>query len=193
MPRNVHPLTVVQLYTDYLNGLVNGLFSDSRLVSLKGPAPSLRVIACFQDGAFKSIEFGPAAHLFFHQLVEVIERPGGQQVQVQSYTYIFGLSPDREDQSAWLFRYEYERAGNPDKPHAHLHVNGTHGTGQFDYDKLHFPTGRISVEQVFAHVVLEHDVPMRVSKAEAVDRLRESHAGFYERRTDLRLDPQLFP
>ena len=47
---------------------------------------------------------------------------------------------------------------------------------------IHFPTGRISVEQLLAHLILEHGIEPLSRNAMAM--LAESHRGFTSRRTD---------
>jgi len=52
--------------------------------------------------------------------------------------------------------------------------------------RVHFPTGRVSLEQVMAALVLEFNVQTLTEQTAAVDLLRVSHAGWILRRTDLK-------
>ena len=195
MPRRSHPVQVVNSYVEYLNSLINGVLSDSRLVSLKagGGPQSRRNITSFQGGARLPIRLKPAGFLFFDQLVEVVEKVGGQALQVLTYTHIFGWSDSQKDKDAWVFRYEYDRHPNAQgKPHAHLHLNAHHSSG-FSYEDYHFPTGRISVEQLIAILLHEWEIEPRMDKDAAFDTLRESYAGYVLRRTDLQEIPPPFP
>ena len=91
-----------------------------------------------------------------------------------------------DDEDSYVFRYEYSRTPDNEKPHSHFHVNGVHPKfPELDYKRLHIPAGRISVEQIIAHLMLEHEIKPKMSKDETIEFLRESHKGFSQRRTDL--------
>ncbi|MBI2856971.1 MAG: hypothetical protein HYX95_01505 [Chloroflexi bacterium] len=107
----------------------------------------------------------------------------GRKVVVESCIYVFyRTTPDYEND--WIFRYEYQRTSAATKPHAHFHVNAVHVRyTDVDYRHLHFPTGRLSIEQVLAHIIMEHGVQAQADDARSL--LAESHKGFVSRRTDL--------
>lgn len=67
----------------------------------------------------------------------------------------------------WLFRYDYLREPGPDPhPTAHLQVHADLRTGQVlppttPLERVHFPTGRISMEAVIRLLIEEFGVPAR--------------------------------
>ncbi len=175
MPRNVN-IRILQNYVDYLNEVCNQIITDSRLVIL-----NQKYITCFQDEAILPLRLKPQGFLYFHQLVSM--RSG--KVIVEDCGYRYSLSSDPDDEEQWIFRYEYSL--NPEKnvPHAHLHLNASRRNQELRH--IHFPTGRVSIEQIIAHLIIEHGVqPKRLDWFEF---LAKSHHGFTKRRTD----PSLFP
>mgnify|MGYP001208447590 CR=1 FL=1 len=44
-----------------------------------------------------------------------------------------------------------------------------------DLRSLDFPTARLSIEQILAHLIAEHGVQTKTSRAEALELLRGSH------------------
>jgi hypothetical protein len=93
---------------------------------------------------------------------------------VQEYRYTYSLSPNSDDEQAWIFRYDYCREPELNVPHAHLHVNASDGGQQLKH--IHFPTGRLSFEQVICHLVSECGV--RVRNSDWKDCLVKSHSDF---------------
>lgn len=192
MPKKSKPLQIIQDYIDYLNSVFNSTVSDSRLTSLKSASANFRVIARYQSGSRLPLELKPSGFLFFDQLVQTVEKVRTEEqqlgVEVSSYVYIFSWSEDRGDEEAWIFRYEYEREpAETIRPHAHLHVNAQRQ--DINVRDIHFPTGRISIEQLIAHLVLEYGIESKLSIDDTINFLRQSHKGFVERRTDLLSPP----
>lgn len=103
------------------------------------------------------------------------------------------MSPDRDDEDAWICRYEYEREpSSPKVPRAHLHINRKAKKGwhlKRSLKRTHFPTMRISVEHLIWYLIQEGGVTPKISRKEALKELTSSYAGFTERRTD----PVVFP
>jgi hypothetical protein len=140
-----------------------------------------RYITCFQDGAILPLRLKPQGFLHFHQLVSV--RSGRVIVEDSGYRYSLSENPDDEDQ--WIFRYEYSLSPEENVPHAHLHVNAKRDDKPLRH--IHFPTGRLSIEQIIAHLICEHGIESK--RADWLNFLANSHRGFLNRRTD----PPLFP
>jgi len=177
LPRRSGFDPVLQAYVDHLNWLFNSTISDSRLVLLELERESeFRQIVRFQDEARLPLELAPRGYLHFRQLV----RRAGDHVEVSEARYVFSESADPDDESAWVIRYEYDRAPEPGKPQAHLHVNAERRGESIKH--VHFPTGRISTEQLIAHLILEHGIES--AHPDTVKFLAESHKGFLHRRTD---------
>lgn len=76
------------------------------------------------------------------------------------YRYVFQASDQDESQ---ILRFEYEREPEDENypyPLAHLHVNASPEPyeGEKDFSELHIPTGRVTVEQLARHLVVEHGI-----------------------------------
>ncbi|OGO07608.1 MAG: hypothetical protein A2Y61_00015 [Chloroflexi bacterium RBG_13_60_13] len=179
MPRNTKPDPIVQRYVDYLNRLFNSTISQSRLVFLER-AGELRLITRYQAAQIFPLELRPEGYLHLLQLVRRVRN----HVEVQEARYVFSESDNPDDETAWIWRYDYERQPQPGKPQSHFHINAErHG---MSLKHVHFPTGRISIEQIIAHLVTEYNVTS--DHPNTFDFLRESHRGFLARRTDIQTD-----
>jgi hypothetical protein len=76
------------------------------------------------------------------------------------YRYVYQAT---EDDSSWIFRYEYDREPPDPYPYAreHLHVNASPAsyTGAEPFPGLHLPTGRrITIERLVRHLIAEHEL-----------------------------------
>ena len=99
------------------------------------------------------------------------------------YQYALTMNQD----SDWIFRYEYRRTPEPLRPHSHLHINAAFlDNPSIQFDRLHFPAGRLSIEQMLAHLILEWEIEAKVE--DPIAELAETHKRFSKRRTDL-IDP----
>ena len=165
--------------------------SDSRLDMLAGPDLAHRVITRTQSsGRRPPLELRPSGYLSFFQMVRREIEEGGEDdpsrhhVIVEQAVYVY--SPTRDVDRDWVFRYEYERSPVPPRPHSHFHLNAQALTGK-DLSDLHFPAGRLSIEQILAHLMHEHGVipkpPLTVD--DAIAKLAVTHRIFQTRRTDL--------
>lgn len=169
----------LQEYVDYLNGILNQTITDSRLVILRR---NRLIISCYQDD-FLPLQLKPQGYLHFRQLANV----KADKVIVEDCRYIYSLSPDPDDEQQWIFRYEYCLTPEEHVPYAHIHLNASRGAQPIR--DIHFPTGRLSIEQIIAHLIIEHGVTPKATNW--FELLAESHRGFMERRTDL--TSPLFP
>lgn len=98
------------------------------------------------------------------------------------------MSPDRDDEDAWICRYEYEREpSSPNVPRAHLHVNRRAQKGwhlKRPLKRTHFPTMRMSVEHLIWYLIEEGGVTPKVPRREALKGLASSYSGFTDRRQE---------
>jgi len=163
-----------------LNGVFNQTITDSRLVVVKTQR-STSLVTCFQDNRFLPLKLKPRGWLHFQQAASV----QSGKVIVDDCRYCYSLSSDPDDEQKWLFRYEYLLNPDENVPHAHLHVNAKRGNQHLKH--IHFPTGRVSIEQIIAHLICEYGI--QSERADWFDYLAESHKRF----TELRTDPPIFP
>lgn len=170
---------VLQAYVDYLNSIFNQTITDSRL-TLLGHTNRLRICR-YQDERILPIELRPHGYLHFNQWAYV--RDG--KVIVEDCRYVYSTSADPDSDQEWIFRYEYCLEPEENVPYAHVHLNAICNNRPMQH--IHFPIGRVSIEQIIAHLILEHGVTPRTPDWFGI--LEESHRGFVRRRTD----PPLFP
>ena len=185
MSPTVTPARAIRLYVDFLNLTLNTILTDSRLKAIA--RESNYIIDRYQDGRFQPLELSPRGFLHFRQFVSIVNT----HIEVESYRYIYSSSDNRDDEAAWICRYEYERdPSSPDLPHAHLHVNAE-GLDEWPLRRslrhTHFPTLRMSVEHLIWYVIEEGAADTKLPREEALRRLAVSYQGFVERRTDTRL------
>lgn len=174
---------IVQKYIDYLNEVLNNTITDSRLVIVGGTQELVYLVSCFQNDKIVPLKLAPQKWLYFRQLVSIQTR----KIIVRECRYHYSLSSNPDDEEQWIFRYEYCLEPEDQVPHAHLHLNAIRG-GQ-NLKHIHFPTGRVSIEQVIAHLIIEHGVKPKGQNWFTI--LADSHQGFTKRRTDPH--PHLFP
>lgn len=185
MAKRRSPARIIQDYLDYLNDLVNHTVSQGRLSALEVSGGQRRLIGRYVRRRIRPLELKPRGFFHFEQLVEPTAE-GRVSVLYAKYKYSFSDNPD--DRRADVFRYEYDKfQTEPLRPKSHLHVNARHERfATMELARVHFPTGRVSLEQVMAALVLEFNVQTLTEQTAAVDLLRVSHAGWILRRTDLK-------
>lgn len=168
---------ILREYVRYLNSVLNKLITDARLIGIYDRPSPLSTISCFQKKEFCQLQLKPVGWLDIRQIISI----PSNSIVVETSRYIYYPS-SAMDEDNWLFRYEYNRSPKEGVPRSHLHVNMLNGGKPFK--KTHFPTGRMSIEQIIAHLIIEHGVkPLRT---DWLEHLIESHTGFMLRRTDLK-------
>ena len=82
----------------------------------------------------------------------------GPRVKVRTSSFQYQLDPLGDE---WIFRYDYLR--NPPAPHpaCHLQIRGTFTETGDRFERMHFPTHRISLEAVIRLLLEEFRVPPR--------------------------------
>lgn len=181
MPRN-RTRPIPQKYVDYLNEVFNQTITASRLILLQHASKDFH-ITCFQDKGRLPLKLNPEGWLHFRQIGSI---QSGKVVVTES-RYSYSLSPDPDNEEQWVFRYDYCVNLEKHVPHSHIHLNAARGNQQLR--RIHFPTGRVSIEQIIAHLIIEWGIESK--RSDWFEYLAESHKGFMERRTDLQ--SQMFP
>lgn len=124
----------------------------------------------------------------FLQLSVVLARrrnaEGVWRLQVAESGYKYQLTPDGD---SWIFRYDYHRVRSDVHPRGHVHLNGdlkaSDGLDGARYDTLervHFPTGRVSLEAVVRLLVEQFGVSTNPSCPEWRRLLAESEQLFHD-------------
>lgn len=68
--------------------------------------------------------------------------------------------------------------------HLHINVDPPLYVGDKPFRDLHFPTHRLSLEEIIRHLIVEHDVPTIADRQQALDFLVEQQRDFERARTD---------
>ena len=176
MPTRSKDLIILQGFVDYLNEVLNQTVTTSRLSVIRGNPPYF-VVARLQDKRIRPLELAPKGWLHFRLIAMV--RPD-KRIIVEDAVLSYSLSFNPDDEK-WVFRYDYRLNPQDDYPCAHLHLNAG------ELKELHFPTSRVSIEQIIAHLITEHGI--KPKREDWFDLLKASHEGFVERRTDLEASP----
>jgi hypothetical protein len=84
------------------------------------------------------------------------------KLRVTAAQYQYQIDPEGE---RWVFRYEYLRTADDPHPSCHLHVRGKLAEhddtlpADVALERVHFPTGRMSLEAVIRCLVEQFKVP----------------------------------
>ena len=164
----------VQPYVDALNQTLNKTVTDSRLVTVDYARANYEatvfVIARFEGREVRPLELGGGKWLHFRQ--QVVE--DGEKLNVLEARYIFSESDDVDAEAHHIFQWEYLREPPaPHVPYGHLHVY----VGGLN--RVHFPTRRLSLEQILWLIIQEWDVATRDNQRYEV--LKQGHQDFLKR------------
>ncbi|MEK7215198.1 MAG: hypothetical protein AAB289_06355 [Chloroflexota bacterium] len=165
--------SIVQPYVDALNRILNTTVSESRLSTVEGFDPTVYVITRFENRQLLPLELRGGKWLYFRQLVT----EEGDQLNVLEARYVCSASDDPDAEAHHHFRWEYLREPpTPQVPYGHLHVYAG------DLQRIHFPTRRLSLEQILWLLIQEWGVSPRdpnwyeILKAGHLDFLRPTQA-----------------
>lgn len=174
--------SAAQGFTDHLNRVLKTTLTASRLSLVEIPdEEDLFLIKRVEGGDDPPLELpGTQRTLFAQQVIRVVDSSdGGKHCRTVSYRY--RLQADDSPIST-LIRWEYDR--DPPRadymyPPAHVHFHGE--LGGDDARGLHVPTGRVPLEYVAWHLIVEWEVTPLVDEWKA--NLEASIEGFRKRRT----------
>lgn len=130
------------------------------------------------DGTPVKLSGDPALFLTVLQNYRVVEfeRPGGPWM-VSIVSYFYALEDD--DGREVLYHWHPQSSSTVTFPHIHVRSGGT--LGGVDVDRIHFPTGRVALENVLRMAIQELGVsPQRDDWAEVLD---STQAAYEEWRT----------
>jgi hypothetical protein len=104
------------------------------------------------------------------------------QWRLHTAEYSYHLLEDRSPDSRWIVRWEYKshRRRRNQYPRNHVHIDTVVQTpaGPMDLDKLHLPTGWVTIEEVIRFLIAEMGVPPKIDDWD--DKLVESDRFFRE-------------
>lgn len=177
------PRSAAQGFADHLNDVLNRTVTDGRLALVPVPGHETQFLLqrMVNKRAAPLVLRPSPLRLFVRQAIQVVDG------HCQTESYIYRLQRSDETQS-WMLRWEYLRQPPP-KPEylyvrQHVHVNA-----ELLEDlpqpvkalpRLHIPTGRVPIESVLQHLIVEWGVKARLGWEAVLD---ESRSGFHERAT----------
>ena len=192
MPKRLTDEKSLQDFVDSLNRTLNTTVTQSRLTLWAGSRLANRRVTRAQKFAEPlPLELRPRGNFVFVLMtIRMEDSPRGNHIELENCSFRFSKSPDLREESAWVLRYDFSMNPEPGQPHAHLHVNAVHKHNNTPLERLHLPSGRVSLEQFLAHLLLEQGVePIPdITVAEAMESLGEGHRRFPTDPT-----PTLFP
>ena len=175
-------------FQNTLNRTLNKTVSHARLLTLASSTdPSVATISYLPPGfrlpPFHPVPLGNGHFLGIRIRVRLSRRAATTEAASISY-----WSSDELMDENWIFRYDYEgaeaEAGGYQYPVAHLHINATPRSyrGAKPFPRLHFPTRRLSLEEIIRHLIVEHDVPTLCPRDEALAFLEQQQEEFEKHR-----------
>ncbi len=175
-------------FADYLSSIVTRTVTHQSLVCtvFKDKQARDRAIIRFR-GDYAPLENGCTLRIF----QRIGPHPENKyKVTTLEYIYAFRIGTDLEQEP--LVRYEYvpEEAASEDYPYPKGHVHLSANVPEYDklierhekkpLHQVHFPAGRISLEEFIELLIVEFHVPTHNDKEAAVDFLRKSRRDFLE-------------
>jgi hypothetical protein len=116
-----------------------------------------------------------------YEVIKGEDRRGPFKVQTLAYSYTLYALDQRDDREREIFSYHWHPRGQSPITYPHLHLAQGAEVGRDEVREAHFPTGRISLEEVLQLVIIEfHVKPLRRDWA---DILQRTQAAFEEFRT----------
>ena len=101
--------------------------------------------------------------------------PKGRLLKVDEASVQHQADPGGE---RWIFRYDYRRHPTDQYAAGHVQVRGTLTETGIQSDRIHFPTGRVSLESILRLLIEDFGVPAREPAANWRAALAESEAEF---------------
>lgn len=128
-------------------------------------------------------------HVYLGQLLEAI--PEGKQFRLRTRRYWYRLQAAPELTAKALIRWEYDAdmaRDGPARHHVQLPAYLAAGTSELDLDKLHLPTGWVTIEEVIRFLIIELGVDPPCAAAWPTV-LGDSERAFFEEFTGKRYKP----
>lgn len=171
------PFRASREFATLIGEAVNATVSHAPIAFVEIEGSEFEGYIAHAPGAFRAPESLPLVDGGFLYLYQrLVLRRKEKFLTTAEYRYTYETSQTRDD---WIFRYEYLREPGDDYPYplAHAHFNGTPEkyAGGKSFPALHLPTGRVTVEDVLRHLVVEHEIgPISDSWEQTLKETKES-------------------
>ena len=117
----------------------------------------------------------------FQVIEDDVPLRGLYKVQTVAYAYTLYVLAKRDDREREIFSYHWHPHGQSPITYPHIHLAQGAEVGRDDVREAHFPTGRISLEEVLRLVIQEFNVRPFREDWEAI--INSSQAAFEKWRT----------
>ena len=176
------PSACFDVFTSHLRELVAATVTARYPLSATTSTTGLRQTISFREAVPVAVPIETAyGRLYFYlgQALEAVPDNGGYRLTTRQYWYRLQHGPDLSSKAA--IRWEYDTATcrtRHARHHAQAATDLTLGDGCLDLDKVHLPTGWVTIEEVIRFLI--HDLGMTPPCGEAwCDRIAESEARFF--------------
>lgn len=170
-----------QAFRDLTQLLLGITIAEERahIVLTSGPNKNRRVLAA----PHSAIPLRDGRYLRLSAVLELVDTADGWRMKVMDSSYVYQTDADGEK---WILRYEYLRDPKDQHPGAHVHINAKL-SGEDDccpshrpLPRIHFPTGRISLEAVIRLLADQFELPCATDRSYWRAVLAESERAFLE-------------
>jgi hypothetical protein len=175
------PGEIFRKFRDYISHLLNTTITDAplHLVHRKDAPYAHFAFRDEQDIAMAAPLFLDGLFLAVSQDLEV-EQLADKTWRLHTVEYSYHLLEDSSFDSRWIVRWEYKshRRLRNKHPRNHVHIDTVVETpaGPMNLDKLHLPTGWVTIEEVIRFLIAELGVPPKTGNWD--DELVESERFF---------------
>jgi hypothetical protein len=170
-----------------------GAILPSHVFGCVGLAPRYSLGFVQGDSFTPLILRGPGGRKYAFSVLLQVRAVGSKKtyrLETEGYAYRLG-SPNAEDP---LFRWEYRReplSEDSQAPRHHMHAIATASDGTLDHDmnRLHVPTGWVTIEEVLRFLLSDLKIKCPLSFSEWNKVLNDSERKFYASFTSRRFHP----
>jgi hypothetical protein len=168
---------VFRKFKDHLSGILNKTVVQAPLSLILAPPKAF--LEFRQNDRSVCVKVGGRYHLYVGQTLEAIRQDDRYRLRTIAYAYRISEGPTFDDRC--LFRWEYNaRDYKPSlSPRHHLHIPAKiqcMGNRELDAERLHIPTGWITVEEVIRFLI--HELKVKPKSNDWDEILKESEKKF---------------
>jgi hypothetical protein len=149
------PRDALEAFRTHLNDLLHHTVTQSSLALTSiGPAMVMEFRA---NGRSHAVNVGRGIHLYLGQTIEAVRK--GDEIRPRTLAYAYRIAEGPELADRWMVRWEYNSRERLDALHprhrCHLPGSVQVGRREMRLDKLHIPTGWVTVEEVIRFLIHE--------------------------------------
>jgi hypothetical protein len=167
-------------FREQMNTLLNKTITHARLVYLR--QNDLAFLQFHPSGGDVAVQVAHGLYLYLGQTLKAVKENGQFRLRTIGYAYRVSVDQGRDNKN-WLIRWEYvsREPSGPLHPRHHCHVNGKfhHSNRIGALQKVHIPSGWVTMEEVIRFLI--HELDVKSSSPNWDKLLLESEETFRER------------